>query len=52
MNRCSEFWKTLFLSFRFYNSYFDDLYQVGGNVSMDNDTVYVITEFTKVLLFL
>ncbi|CAH3146332.1 unnamed protein product [Pocillopora meandrina] len=34
---------------KFYNSHFDDLYQVGGNVSMDNDTVYVITEFTKKL---
>ncbi|PFX26799.1 Nicastrin [Stylophora pistillata] len=34
---------------KFYNSHFDDLYQVGGNVSKDNDTVYLITEFTKKL---
>ena len=40
------------LSFRFYNSHFDDLYQAGGNVSKDGDTVYLITDFTKVLLIL
>ncbi|XP_078381644.1 nicastrin-like isoform X2 [Oculina patagonica] len=34
---------------KFYNSHFDDLYQVGGNYSKENDTVYLITEFTKKL---
>ncbi|XP_068731968.1 nicastrin-like [Montipora capricornis] len=34
---------------KFYNSRFDDLYQVGGNFPKENDTVYLITNFTKKL---
>lgn len=34
---------------KFYNSHFDDLYQVGGNYSKEKDTVYLITKFTKKL---
>lgn len=34
---------------KFYNSHFDDLYQVGGNFSKENDTVYLLNDFTKKL---
>ena len=37
-----------YLLFRFYNSHFDDLYQVGGMFPKENDTVYLLTNFTRV----
>jgi len=34
---------------RFYNSRFDDLYQVRGNFPKEKDTVYLLTDFTEVV---
>ncbi|XP_067053830.1 nicastrin-like isoform X1 [Acropora muricata] len=34
---------------KFYNSRFDDLFQVGGNFPKEKDTVYLLTDFTEKL---